>query len=125
MRKVWTPEEDAKLAELVAAGLSWEEIGPEFGLKRDAARKRWGLLHETPEERADRCEKRRLYQERVKLRNGVLPEDLPVRKLAVPEEVLQERNARLIAPLTITGIICGDPPIGFSALDRKLAEVRA
>jgi hypothetical protein len=126
MRKLWTAEQDAKLAELVAAGLSWEEIGPHFDLKRDAVRKHWREMNETTEDRAERLERRRLYMAEAKRKAGVISEtDLPSRRMfVVPSDVLAAREARIAAPLTITGMICGDPPIGFSALDRKQAEVR-
>ena len=40
----------------------------------------------------------------------------------MPLEVFVDRAARQAAPRTITGMLCGDPPQGFSALDRR--EVR-
>ena len=36
-----------------------------------------------------------------------------------PEHVLQEAARRMSAPRTITGLICGDPPKGYSALEQR------
>lgn len=36
------------------------------------------------------------------------------------EDILAERDRRASAPArNLTGAICGDPPVGFSALDRR------
>jgi hypothetical protein len=43
----------------------------------------------------------------------------PIAKIEVPDDVLIERNARYSAPRTISASLLGDPPAGFSALDRK------
>lgn len=40
-------------------------------------------------------------------------------KRDIPASVLIERERRVNAPRTLAGIILGDPPIGFSALDRR------
>lgn len=36
-----------------------------------------------------------------------------------PPEVLAEKARRAAAPVTITGFVFGDPPVGYSALDRR------
>lgn len=33
--------------------------------------------------------------------------------------LLADRDARVAVPLTLTQLICGDPPPGYSALDRR------
>lgn len=36
------------------------------------------------------------------------------------EDILAERDRRISAPArNLVGAICGDPPVGFSALDRR------
>lgn len=37
----------------------------------------------------------------------------------VPDQVRADAVRRASAPRSLTGIICGDPPIGFSALERR------
>jgi hypothetical protein len=86
--------------------------------------KRWQRLTENDAERVARLEKRRKYTRSISLE--ILVPDGPVsHRLVVPDSVLAERNARLAAPKTLTGIYCNDPPLGFSALDRKLSGVAA
>lgn len=38
-----------------------------------------------------------------------------------PAVVLEERARRQMAPVTVTGYIFGDPPLGYSALDKRNA----
>lgn len=40
-------------------------------------------------------------------------------RVHVPADVMAEATRRSLAPITITGFVMGDPPIGFSALDRR------
>lgn len=42
----------------------------------------------------------------------------PVR-MVVPNDVAADAARRALAPVTITGFVMGDPPIGFSALDQR------
>ena len=37
----------------------------------------------------------------------------------IPPEVIEEAVKRLSAPRDVTQAICGDPPKGFSALERR------
>lgn len=48
-------------------------------------------------------------------------EDTQIRRARPSLEMLQERDRRLSVPLTPNCIILGDPPPGFSALDRRQA----
>lgn len=41
----------------------------------------------------------------------------------IPEEVIVERVKRSTAARTLTGFVFGDPPLGFSALDKREARV--
>lgn len=41
----------------------------------------------------------------------------------IPEEVIVERVKRATAARTLTGFVFGDPPLGFSALDKREARV--
>lgn len=47
-------------------------------------------------------------------RGAVIPE-----RVHIPPEVVAEAVRRSSAPVTITGFVMGDPPIGYSALDRR------
>lgn len=41
----------------------------------------------------------------------------------IPEEVIVERVQRATAARTLTGFVFGDPPLGFSALDKREARL--
>lgn len=43
----------------------------------------------------------------------------PPERVVVPDTVAADAARRAIAPITVTGFVMGDPPIGFSALDRR------
>lgn len=126
-RSHWDKEKDAKLLRLVAAGLSWSEVATHFkGLKRDAMRKRWTRLTETPAQKADRLERRRIYKfkKRNQRTDGI--DDTFVIHISIPQEVLADREVRMNAlPPSLTAAFFGDPPAGFSALDRKVSEASA
>jgi hypothetical protein len=41
----------------------------------------------------------------------------------IPEAVIVERVQRATAARTLTGFVFGDPPLGFSALDKREARL--
>ena len=67
-------------------------------------------------------EKRRQGNNRRRL-NGRAPRykrpDNPTIASKPKPEVLEEASRRMSAPRTLTGAIMGDPPIGYSALERR------
>jgi hypothetical protein len=43
-------------------------------------------------------------------------------RVVIPDEVFEERNRRLAAPhRDLTAVFAGDPPVGYSALERRRA----
>lgn len=70
------------------------------------------------------CESR--YRALVLVRDGVLPEPESMRASSalaarISDEALKDRDARKAASeaRSFTQTFCGDPPIGYSALDRR------
>lgn len=118
----WTIAEDELLYDLRKAGKDFHEIGAAVGRSMYAAEARWKWLHMTDEQREYRNKKEYLrrhqntthkprpYRRRV--------QDEPVR-IQYPDHVFVDRAARQMAPQTLTGFLCGDPPPGWSALDRR------
>ena len=43
----------------------------------------------------------------------------PTYRAHIPLPVEADRDRRINAPRTITALVCGDPPPGYSALDRR------
>jgi hypothetical protein len=121
----WTDEETGQLLELMKThGRNFKVIGHLLKRSPQSCEHRWRLTLLTPEQVQERTALDRIRQAAMRAkymaRQGQVPE-----KVEVPDDVLAERNIRLSAPRTTSAIVLGDPPIGFSALDRKRAEVRA
>lgn len=118
---LWTPEEDAVLRQMKAQGAAFRKIAAEVGRTWCSTVHRWRLLNIKDEERESRSARARTYRAERRRRDSGYKErgaDI-VRPLVVPDEVFVERNERLSTPRSLTGAICGDPPPGYSALDRR------
>lgn len=95
-----------------ARKIAWEAIAQEFGMKSETLRRRVDPAY--AEKRASR--RRQKYVPRFdryeRIENGP-------RRVDVPHDVMAEREKRLMAPRSLTASICGDPPEGYSALERR------
>jgi hypothetical protein len=117
----WATEETKRLSELVAAGCGRDEIAALLGRTPGAieARLRWLQLSETARLRSNAG---KVVRE-AKIRAGELERRNYVHNTRgsprVPEQLAADREARYSAPLSISGFVLGDPPAGYSALDRK------
>lgn len=110
----WTPHEDATLLEMRAAGEKTSVIADKLYRGMAAVKNRERYIKMTPEQHEARAiDKRSVRRER-----GEVTQFTDVRA-EVPPEVWEERNRRLAATHTLTGSFFKDPPVGFSALDRK------
>ena len=116
----WTKEESETLVRLRMLSISFEEIASRLNRTRKAVEWRWQVLHFTPEKKERYRQSKNAnsgkYRKRAKKTNPLrfVPE-----KMLAPDIVLIERDIRLAARRTITASIMGDPPPGFSALDRR------
>lgn len=123
----WSDSEDTKMKEMLAAGAQRQEIAdalPGRSLHAVKSHMRylktpWAVLAE--ENRVQRLKRERPKYERRTHRNHVLSEES---RIVVPPEVIEERNQRCMAPQTLTGWRMGDPPVGFSALERRHAATQ-
>jgi hypothetical protein len=121
---LWTEQEDAILREKRQQGVEFKYIAASMpGRSLHSCRQRYKWLSADDDGkksmRAVQREKRQLAFEASGKRK------IPPRanSLSVmPLQVFVDRAARAAAPRTITQVLFGDPPQGFSALDRR--EVR-
>jgi hypothetical protein len=105
-RVAWTEEDKALLVDLKEKfGLGWSEIAVRLGRPSGTCYTKYQYLKHVAAPKGPR----------VQTSNGMM----------IPREVFDERDRRQAAPLTVTGFVLGDPPIGFSALDRKMAGASA
>jgi hypothetical protein len=120
--KQWTEEETSTLRQMKADGYTNTQIGFHLGKLRANVADRWRWLNMTAEARE---QKQRASNEARRQRNterGHAPSIRIRYTVAAPEappDILVEREKRQAAPRTLTAILFGDPPTGFSALDRK------
>jgi len=107
----WTPDEDALLIKLRAQKMPYKEMAVVMGRSIHSLDTRYRYLH-LPE--GARQAKNERHNEGKRAARAAAADPLNV-----PYEVLEDRAARLSAPITLTGMLFGDPPVGFSALDRR------
>jgi hypothetical protein len=101
-RKYWTDDELAKLKTMLNEGMSLRVASIKLGRGPQAAKKK--LLEGRPNRR------------RVTDPSGVGY----VSAMRAPEIVVERRRQYLAAPhRSLTAALMGDPPVGFSALDKR------
>lgn len=120
----WTTEETETLLSLRAQSVTFPDIAVRLSRTRKAVEWRYQLVRLTPEKKEKFRERKnassRTYRKRP---HKINPLRFVPGTTRIPEDVLMERDVRLAAPRTITAHFMGDPPIGYSALDKR--EVRA
>lgn len=117
---VWTDADIATAKELFADGLTCRQIGERINRTAKAVRVKLKRLTWTPEQRYEFNRKERLRGKKYVARktvSGVRDMVTVVRR--APDDVLADREARYAAPRDLTGAFFGDPPQGFSALERR------
>jgi hypothetical protein len=99
--KLWTPDESRRLRAMKRASRNWDYIETQLpGRTRMAIQTRWSLMQQLDNEVSEP----------------------PVREQAAHNLALEQARAarlRAAAPRDLTSLICGDPPPGRSALDRR------
>jgi len=112
----WTVEETASLKQMKADGYKNKVIAFKLSRTEMSVAERWRWINKSEELK----ERRRLqvHQNRQLWRSNQA-ENIVTRSFRAVPEVLAERDYRLSLPRTIGQIVLGDPPPGYSALDRK------
>ena len=116
---LWTEEETATLTAMMRAGFGFDDVAAKLpGRSRQSVKERWRWINRSEEIKQARRDRVNRYraEHRGEPDPGVR-RSMPMQH--VPADILIDRDTRLLAPRSITGTICGDPPPGFSALDRK------
>lgn len=122
----WSDEETQRLLDLMKThGRDFKTIGKLMKRTHQSCEHRWRWIN-MPVDQLD-GRKRRENARKAVIRQTAkgTKHDLPVRKIVVPDHVIAEQVRRMSAPLTISAFVLGDPPLGYSALDRKRQEVTA
>src|SRR6266540_1663202 len=119
---LYSDEETAILREMMAAGRSIPEIMDRLKRSKHSIKERWRWINRTEEDKI-------LRRKQINVNRNIRREFGPgvhnarlIFKREIPHEAVTDRNARFDAgPRDLTGAFFGDPPRGFSALDRKLS----
>lgn len=119
--KKWTPEEEQRLRGMMANGWTTKAAAVELDRTHKSVATHWTEMNYSVQRMARKREHDNLKRREAKS-VGV---DQTRGISRVPDEVWAEREARLAAPVSLTGAVFGDPPAGFSALGRKRAGVSA
>lgn len=115
---IWTPELLKRAQEMRAAGRSYRNIDKALGLPPcSTSNKFWRM---SPEGRSKENEARRIRRRELRAQAGKLGSAGSEGRFTVPDSAWIDRDARCaaLAQSTITQRLLGDPPPGFSALDR-------
>lgn len=113
----WTDEEWQRAKSLLDSGYTQDAVAGIIGRtsQQIASKKQWESLSSDRRERKalQKRQRRAEYIPSTSVRLHVAD------YMTIPECVIEERNARAVAAKSLTGWVFGDPPIGYSALDRR------
>ncbi len=114
-RTILTQEQLDQARAMLREKLQYHQIARKLGIHKETLRRALD-----PKWRAMRNEQ----IARQAIRSKFAPTSPPltiVRRMSepIPAPVLADRDRRINLPLTTTAALCGDPPPGYSALDRK------
>lgn len=116
----WSAADIATAQKLFAEGLSYAQIGERINRTPKGVRVKLKRLSWTPEQRYAYNKKERLRGKKFVARKTVAGMRTMVQVTRpIPPELLADREARYAAPQDLTGAFFGDPPKGFSALERR------
>lgn len=116
----WTDEETERLLSMVKLNTPFREIASTLGRSIKSVQTRYEYVNLTPRQREER--KQRLYATRHKQTPVRRRESDRLLTSSRPDAAtLDERDLRNAAPVRdLTGLLLGDPPRGYSALDQLL-----
>lgn len=114
----WTAEEWARAKSLLDAGYRVKAVAQILGRDPQNVSSKLQYMKTTEERLRDKNWKRR---KKYAGDHGSKIHRVDSIVVAVPAEALVDRNARAAAPRSLTAFVFGDPPPGWSALDRRIA----
>ncbi len=121
----WSSGEDTRLREMQASGFSEQYICLALNRTLHSIKERSRWINQTEEQRQRRRNRINALRYKRDSQVGTLRTNIVRNATVIDKTILLDRERRMLAPRTLTGMILGDPPQGYSALDRKRAEVRA
>lgn len=120
MSKFWTEDRLATLNAKYAEGIPLQDIADHLGTSKRTVENRLYWLRMTPERRAARREKINEYRRSLKKGDTRVTIEQVQVSARPSDEQIRQRDTRMAMPhRDLTAILCGDPPLGFSALDAR------
>lgn len=121
MKKPWSPSELETLHLMLAEKKTPKEIAAVLGCERHRVDSRIRQERMTPEQRAIQLKQKAAWFQRH--RTGVRAyREQTISSNRPTCELIEEAQQRAMAPRSLTSEFFGDPPKGWSALDRKNAN---
>lgn len=122
--KLWTFVEVTRLRKMLENGESRKHIASVLGMPVQRVIDRIKHENRTPERNRERYERAMALREKNKIdkprRSISHPHGTPVVSTVRPTpEMLEEAYIRSNAPRSLSATLLGDPPVGYSALDRR------
>jgi hypothetical protein len=122
-QNLWSSEETSRARKLLARNATAEEFRIELGRSKAAAQARI-LYLDNP--RSRERTKERAYRQKMGERADPMPTGIQAeRPRSIPPHLVVEARQRSAAARSITAFVFGDPPPGYSALDKRTAEALA
>lgn len=120
MNKFWSPDELETLHRMLADKKTPKEIAEALGCGRARVDTRIRFERKTPDQRlAAKKQKSEYFRHRTGVRSF---RESTISSSRPASELIEEAQQRALAPRSITSEFFGDPPKGWSALDRKHAN---
>lgn len=123
----WTQKDVLLLRKMMNAGQTVRQIAMYFGCTDDRVRDRIKQKGKCPKDRKANAARAKAWREKQKAagRNPKFPVNDASRRDVVSSaarpspDLIEDAMRRSSAPRSLTAALFGDPPVGFSALDRR------
>lgn len=121
MKKRWSPSELETLHSMLAENKTPKEIAKALGCLRDRVDGR--IRHErmSPDQRLIEAKKKAAWDKSNRT-GGRAYREVTISASRPTSDLVEEAQQRAMAPRSLTSEFFGDPPKGWSALDRKHAN---
>lgn len=100
----WSDADTERARQLLKSGADDATFRSELGRTKGSAKSRMFTVK---------------FKERISQRNRKDPNSRRPESFHVPPHVIEDAARRANAPRSITATLLGDPPVGFSALERR------
>lgn len=116
----WSKGELQTLSRMMAEGKTPDEIAQELGCSALRVKSRLVRERMTEEQRAAQAQRKKEWIKKNTVDYRHCSENRASSR--PPPDLIEDAQRRSLAPRSITSMLCGDPPKGYSALDRRATQ---